>query len=909
MGNNASKALENQPGDPSRIQLNNDTNFDLTLGTTTMDIEDSLNCDNKFLVEKMLRETQAESPMCADFLGKVGGDFQAHDQGKANDSSDMISAAPGFGEFPQVKRDSLSTDDDVTSGVHPGSPCDDATLGDYLHADAVNSDDIMNFSLLFDDNQIPLAGINTGGDTNVQDHCIGGSMIQIGAACDSGSGMDDHSIWSLPSQLNTMQTQQVGQSIAATGGDSAGVQTLLQGGTTAFTPQVHDEIRFPSLFISPTPQTEKSSTNNGNNRSRISRTYSKREPTTSSQHVQAARNSVDNSVSVSGQSHPLQNPQIYRSYIRSGKKRANAIQSGRPVETRTGRFVHDVTIDGDEDTRLPILSSNYTGQEINRSSISNDCGLPADSKDRLTAETFLISEALSFNNNHSSMINTNSTSIAGDMLKVQQSQIPVKANDDLSYNGVSSEEVGNAYLNLGFGDLPCSSTFQSNTHREAAGNFLSLGGALGDPALCNELGTIVRGTSSGASENPYMSFGGNLENPRWPGNVQRTISSSNTGVNSNQCRIPETVQGNAHPNIWRPSGRTSGSGGNGGGMFVNTVPKTGFHAYPGPINSIPPGLHTNEQVRLPNVAVGPSSQTRFPHRSISVTPQQVYMNYVGRIPTDSSMDSPLISGASRTSRQGQSGNPILIDDSVSEAAIGNNLSDNSNQAQTDQGTTRISRRGKRVPANDIQYGQSSKVLLGPSSVSGKPVPVARRVSLPQTPEALYGHTIPRINAPNAPTIIRAPRPRMMVPQYPMDSFVPYGNQIRNLPQPPVNQYIPPGSQFQKIAQQPSLNPYSVPGSQTRRVLPSKVSASRPKTVHHIKWGGPREVVKSSGEKCQICKRDVMYAATGAFTQPEAPPAVAVLPCGHTFHDECLQRITPEDQLKNPPCIPCAIGTC
>ncbi|GJY37418.1 hypothetical protein Tco_0422796 [Tanacetum coccineum] len=44
---------------------------------------------------------------------------------------------------------------------------------------------------------------------------------------------------------------------------------------------------------------------------------------------------------------------------------------------------------------------------------------------------------------------------------------------------------------------------------------------------------------------------------------------------------------------------------------------------------------------------------------------------------------------------------------------------------------------------------------------------------------------------------------------------------------------------------------------------------------------------------------------GAMFHPAIPPPVAVLSCGHIFHDQCLENITPEDQAKDPPCIPCA----
>ena len=68
------------------------------------------------------------------------------------------------------------------------------------------------------------------------------------------------------------------------------------------------------------------------------------------------------------------------------------------------------------------------------------------------------------------------------------------------------------------------------------------------------------------------------------------------------------------------------------------------------------------------------------------------------------------------------------------------------------------------------------------------------------------------------------------------------------------------------------------------------------------------VLEPSGNKCFLCKLDVVYTAGGGMTY-EHPnlPAVAVLPCGHIFHDHCLQQITPPQDSKTPPCIPCSLG--
>nr|XP_016505966.1 PREDICTED: uncharacterized protein LOC107823774 isoform X1 [Nicotiana tabacum] len=100
---------------------------------------------------------------------------------------------------------------------------------------------------------------------------------------------------------------------------------------------------------------------------------------------------------------------------------------------------------------------------------------------------------------------------------------------------------------------------------------------------------------------------------------------------------------------------------------------------------------------------------------------------------------------------------------------------------------------------------------------------------------------------------------------------------------------------QLIAQRQSSNA-PVPASSPSLPLP------------HVKCQDSEESAQQPiGEKCMLCKRDVAFNPEGPVSRPAVPPAVAVLPCGHVFHDHCLQIITPEDQSKNPPCIPCALG--
>ncbi|KAK7262019.1 hypothetical protein RIF29_28347 [Crotalaria pallida] len=77
--------------------------------------------------------------------------------------------------------------------------------------------------------------------------------------------------------------------------------------------------------------------------------------------------------------------------------------------------------------------------------------------------------------------------------------------------------------------------------------------------------------------------------------------------------------------------------------------------------------------------------------------------------------------------------------------------------------------------------------------------------------------------------------------------------------------------------------------------------------HHIKYKDETTTPEAIGHKCFLCKRDLSYTPEGPIVQPLALPAAAVLPCGHTFHEQCLERITPHHNSADPPCIPCALG--
>ncbi|KAI7746858.1 hypothetical protein M8C21_016315, partial [Ambrosia artemisiifolia] len=91
------------------------------------------------------------------------------------------------------------------------------------------------------------------------------------------------------------------------------------------------------------------------------------------------------------------------------------------------------------------------------------------------------------------------------------------------------------------------------------------------------------------------------------------------------------------------------------------------------------------------------------------------------------------------------------------------------------------------------------------------------------------------------------------------------------------------------------------------IVRTRVPIANSPAASHITSKVPEATPKLSGYKCFLCKRDLALTSEGPVYQPTAPPPVAILPCGHSFHDQCLQNITPDDQAKDPPCIPCAIG--
>ncbi|KAF5193448.1 hypothetical protein FRX31_016963 [Thalictrum thalictroides] len=895
MENIGSHSPGNRPKQSSPIQLNEDIELRITPNAATTNSRNPLNdSDNIFGGNNMSVVDPPSFPTCVNLLGNLEGKLQSHAHGRAENNNSTMSGAsqPSNFCYPQMAGSLLNTEGSLAAGVQSQNVGGVPVITSPFHDASVSSEYLVDFSSFFDDIQRPHIDINTIMNESLE-HSLGGSTGATNTAHGHGFRVDGDNITTVPSQLKSLQIPENPQRNRITGSNTvAGAQMHSQGGTEtpasfAYGINNNNEIRFPGLYNNfQSPQMGRSSINIGSNTPQIMQQKSQARAASRASHVQNARSNSDNFMPFVTQSNNLQRLQVNRSSVRVGSKNACAIQQNCQGETGTGKS-QGVTVDGNNDTSIPTLSNHSHGQPIRRSLISTEGGsissMSVDSLGERRDDTNLQSNASLLNRHQSLLTDRNFINVEDDIHEVQKSQVGgklmalnnVKTSEKQSVSALCPEEIDNSLLNLGLGDstpfgfqrnalgggfssdngFPGTAQSYANPGPQTDANFLSLGGNLGNQNRSNNAAT------AGVTFNPCLSLGGNMENQTSLNNGSRLISGTNGGVNLIPMTNPQAVRGNMYQYASRPFGRIVVPQGNGAGRFV-AIPYRGFQGHPSlgmrPLNNIPPGFHANELATQPRLPLRPSPRMMVPTGTRSANLQQAYLNSV--LSTNSSMASPLTSTAARAFRQDLSGHPISFENTTIEAAKGTPaLSDNHTQMQAEQHTASKRRRGKQVSADGKQSVQPAKVRRGPS-VGGKPVPVAGGVGVAQTYEGVLGQSIQSNHTQNVPAITRAPRGRK--------------------------------------ALQPSINPSPASGNQT-------------KTVYHLKCEGnidPTVVSKSIGEKCHICKRDLSYTSEGPVTQPTIPPPVAVLHCGHTFHDECLQRITPEDQLKDPPCIPCALGS-
>ncbi|KAG8656139.1 hypothetical protein MANES_04G100800v8 [Manihot esculenta] len=347
-------------------------------------------------------------------------------------------------------------------------------------------------------------------------------------------------------------------------------------------------------------------------------------------------------------------------------------------------------------------------------------------------------------------------------------------------------------------------------------------------------------------------------------NVGWLSKPSGDGRVGTQLPLVDKQHHNHTPTSWN-----SGLGEKKKATFANTNPHTSFQGLRTK-SLMPPN---SNQVFLPDTgwfgvteSSPPSSWVRS---TIQPASDQLRSPHVGSVRNFSSNPSVVLpfNGVTRSiGLQGQSGHPVQANNASTAKAAKGDLFSKSIRIQP-------ANEGQEIPAVN-EPNQSSSVPSGPS--------LKRTASIcpPSAPQPWCKKTrsIKPVSHPSASSLRRTGPPH--VPLTSVDS---------------LSSPIP-----QTVSSRPPLAP-------TSPHLPHLPRTSSP---HHMKWQGRQgkhRTPQPSGRQCHICKRDLSFTPEGPIYQPEKPITAAVLPCGHHFHDSCLQRITPLNQAHDPPCIPCAIG--
>lgn len=220
----------------------------------------------------------------------------------------------------------------------------------------------------------------------------------------------------------------------------------------------------------------------------------------------------------------------------------------------------------------------------------------------------------------------------------------------------------------------------------------------------------------------------------------------------------------------------------------------------------------------------------------------------------------------------------------------------------------------QIPAT---YGTSEEISLGfPTFAMSNPTASSNISSIPVVTAENRTHLLPPNAMAASSAFGRTVTDRSCLARVPINTR--RSKRVKSPTVSPSPHIRAPATALQKTLSSTSsvvpVPPSAV--SSLRKRLPSLAALAKASSAYraaqisasssHIKWQG-FDTPQPIGEKCLLCKRDLSYSPEGPFSLPPIAPPVAVLPCGHTFHDDCLSRITPADQAKNPPCIPCAIG--
>ncbi|XP_043696419.1 uncharacterized protein LOC122646862 isoform X2 [Telopea speciosissima] len=496
--------------------------------------------------------------------------------------------------------------------------------------------------------------------------------------------------------------------------------------------------------------------------------------------------------------------------------------------------------------------------------------------------TNLNSNGLTFNANHGPQIHKNFLSIGGNrpvLDKGHNHSDSVAGNNFMIRAGqsgnLSPEQIDGTFLSIKPGG---STGFQPSD--QAGGISFN---------IARDVATQSDIFHRAQADDKLLSLGHNGGNDTWSTNDGSVF---NADINSSPFNIFQTPSSIMQHNFPLQYGKNLKLGGCADARCANTDPYGGFHGYSAiksrPASSTQAGLLNMDPALLSRVA--PISGTSV--RTNGLGSMQLHQGYGNSVEGCSSefTDHRLVGDQRYVTGQYQSGQPMTTNKiSIIQAAnavhgladtrrmqpanIGQPLTADKGSVAQDgrgiygladkrrrmqiqpdnRGISSLSYQGKLGPSQGNQFAQSAKDV-GVAVTSVKPIFAAERSALAQIPKS----------------VTRLPAKRGRI-------------QLTTAAHQILHRKSKPG---------PSIGPYVPSSNQT---MP----------VYHIRRKDPVEPHHS--EKCAICKRDLIFSPTGPLSVPSVRPEVAVLPCRHTFHDECLQRITPKEQAEDPPCIPCAIG--
>ncbi|XP_060171704.1 uncharacterized protein LOC132602911 [Lycium barbarum] len=205
-----------------------------------------------------------------------------------------------------------------------------------------------------------------------------------------------------------------------------------------------------------------------------------------------------------------------------------------------------------------------------------------------------------------------------------------------------------------------------------------------------------------------------------------------------------------------------------------------------------------------------------------------------------------------------------------------------------------------------------KKISAPPQVLKEITPI--KTSIHQSPETAR-HTKTQSKAP----VLQSKSQKAPTSQLPQKRIL---NQSSVRQSEPSKQYVRrSGTQKTSVPPQALAGKTRIPASigksktststkEPSRIRETYLGHEEPKPVHHIVWEGPEETFHSSGIICPLCENDISDMPDEYEDEyyddiePSVFPSVAILPCGHSFHAECLERITPEENSSDPPCFFC-----